>query len=166
MIDRSENTTDSERLQTLQFALTAVFAVALVVALAGVVFVAVNPPATGSAHSELYLLNEQGVAADYPTNLTVGEEGTITVGVVNHERTTVEYNVVVRTQDRTIASRSLTLSDEESWQRPISYSFDESGTVRLRVLLSRGSDSNPETDTYRSTRLIVNVSDQDGSGEG
>jgi uncharacterized membrane protein len=45
--------------------------------------------------TEFYVLNEQGQAFNYPSNLTVGEEGFIIVGLANHEGRTVNYTVEV-----------------------------------------------------------------------
>lgn len=74
-------------------------AVLLVAALATVGFAAVAP---SGGHTELYLLteNESGdlVAGDYPSNVTVGENRSLTLGVHNNWKTAADYTVVVQFQ--------------------------------------------------------------------
>lgn len=147
---------ETDRRSALRFALTTVLAVALLVSLGGAAYVAVNPPETGTPYTELYVLNEQGVAADYPTNLSVGEEGTVLVGIANDEHETVEYELVVGTEQRTIERQSITLGDGESTERRVGYAFDEPGATVVRFQLYRGSASS-DGEPYRQTRLIVNV---------
>lgn len=46
---------------------------------------AVITPKEGEKFTEFYVLDPNGKASDYPTNLKVGEEGEVIIGVVNHE---------------------------------------------------------------------------------
>jgi uncharacterized membrane protein len=75
-----------------------VLSVVLVVAIAGVIGTlgyVVATPGAGEKFTELYILGPDGKATDYPTELKVGEEGRVIVGIVNHEREEASYKVEV-----------------------------------------------------------------------
>ena len=76
-------------------ALTWILAIALVVAVAGVVYVAVNPPETTDPYTEFYVLGPDGNASEYPTRLAPGETDEVILGVSNHEYQVGLYHVVV-----------------------------------------------------------------------
>lgn len=76
----------------LDRALTIVLVISIacsVIALAYVIAV----PKEGERFTEFYILGPGGQASDYPTNLTVGEEASIIIGIANHEYRTVYYGV-------------------------------------------------------------------------
>jgi uncharacterized membrane protein len=76
----------------LDRALTIILVIAIassVVALAYVVAV----PRQGESFTEFYILGPGHQASDYPHNLTVGEEASVYVGIVNHEHRQVHYFV-------------------------------------------------------------------------
>ncbi len=83
--------TDESRLDK---ALTFILAIAIIIAIASVVYV-VAVPKTGERFTEFYLLNTNRHADDYPTNLTVGKEASLILGVVNHEYRTITYTIDV-----------------------------------------------------------------------
>ncbi len=64
-------------------------------------------PKQGEKFTEFYVLGPEGVADDYPTDLTVGEEGGAIIGVVNHEYAIITHLLEVKLNE----TISLTLSD-------------------------------------------------------
>ncbi len=74
-------------------------------ALATTAYVIVMPK-QGETFTEFYLLGPGGNASDYPTNLTVGQNASVIIGIVNHEYTTVNYKLIV-------TSNGVVLSDAE-----------------------------------------------------
>ena len=68
-----------------------------------VAYVATTPK-VGERFTEFYVLGPGGKIADYPTNLTLGESGTVILGVVNHEYEDVTYRILVRLDNETIAT--------------------------------------------------------------
>ena len=54
---------------------------------------------TGEKFTEFYILGPDGKAGGYPTDLTVGQQAQVIVGVVNHESSTVNYTIQVKTGD-------------------------------------------------------------------
>lgn len=164
MRDRLFGETGSDGRSRARRALTALLTVALLIAVLGTVYVAVTPSTVGTPYTELYVLNEGGVAADYPTNLTVGESGTVVAGVENHEQEHVQYLLVATARNQTIERQTFALANGESWDGRVTYSFDEPGSARVRFQLYRGTTERPDGPPYRQARLLVRVADAEGAG--
>lgn len=105
----------------------------------GVGYLAVNPSPSAAEVTELYLLNESGVAADYPDELDVGETGTVVVGVHNDRPAERTYTVVVRLGDRVVEEYRLALGARERDQRQVSFTPEREGETSLVVELYEGS---------------------------
>jgi uncharacterized membrane protein len=140
----------------LDRALTWALAVVLVAAAVGAVALAVDPPRTTEPYTEFYVLTAEGEAVDYPANLSVGEEATVTVGVGNRERQATSYTVVARLGGRVVAERSLELAVGESRELTVTFAADAPGDQRLRLSLYRGPPSDA-AEPYRDLRVLVNV---------
>lgn len=134
--------------------LTRVLGVALVLSIVVVVGFAFAPTATGDAYTEFYVLGPNGVAADFPENVTVGEPVDVQVGIGNHEFQQMRYTLVVRTNETTFVSRTVTIDAEEEWEEPISFAFESPGRKQLRLELYVGE---ARGEPYRSLRLFVDV---------
>jgi len=123
------------------------------VAVCATVYIAVFPQ-PGEPFTELFLLGPSGKASGYPTNLSVGENGTVIVGVVNHENADVSYRLVMQLNNTTLDTRSFTLANNEKWEQPLSFKAGERGAAqKVTFSLYKGSDAN----VYRSVYLFVNV---------
>ena len=75
--------------------ISVILLVLLIVLIAATVYITVNPK-SGEKFTEFYVLGQNGQAGNYPTNLTLGETGNVTVGIVNHEQTATNYNMVIK----------------------------------------------------------------------
>lgn len=143
---------------TLNRALTSFLLVVFVVSLLATGYVAMNPPRSTDPYTEFYLLGPAGNASDYPTQLTPGESGTVTVGVTNHEGESTAYLIRVvdtnATGDGTLVTRSRTIPAGETWKTNVTFSMDSPGRHLVRFQLYKGGMS---TDPYRTTRLWINV---------
>lgn len=161
-------------------ALNVVLVLSILLAAASVTY-AVAVPKQGESFTEFYLLteNESGelVAADYPTNFTVGESRSLVIGVSNHEHERTNYTVVVqlqrverqqrgntttlRVQERQELGRMrVRLAQNETWHQSYTVTPQMTGqNLRLVFLLYRGSaPAEPTVDNaYRETHLWINV---------
>jgi uncharacterized membrane protein len=82
--------------QTLAYnTVSLVIVVVIAVAIAGLAYGVVNTPRVGEKFTEFYILGPDGKTENYPTELKVGEEGRVIVGIVNHEQEKVSYTVEV-----------------------------------------------------------------------
>lgn len=159
----SRNSTDepieasNSSLFTVRVVATIVLAVLFFASLGGAVYIASTPQQTTEPYTEFYVLDADGKAADYPTNLTTGERAEVIIGVTNHEHVGMTYTLVVSTENRTINNNTISVGRGEQWEETITYSIEYSGTVSVDFLLYRGTDTtgNP----YRSLRLWTTVTE-------
>jgi len=126
----------------------------LIAAIGGTIYIAVTP-APGERFTEFYILGPSGKAHGYPTNLTLGESGTVIIGVVNHEYETMTYRVVVKLDNETIAAiEGITLGHEEKWEQNYTFTPQKTGErMKLEFLLYREGVEEP----YRTLHLWVTV---------
>lgn len=149
--------------QRAERVLTWILAIALALSLAGVVYVALVPPQTGSTFSEFYLLGPNGNASGYPTTLTTNETGTVIVGISNHERKSVEYRVRVTRNGTQMTDRSLSVADGETREFRMNLTAPaDPGRYRIRFMLYNETSSDP----YLRTRLWIQVRNESVFGNG
>ena len=72
--------------------LSLILLIAIIAAVATTVFVIVVPK-EGEKFTEFFILGEKQKAADYPTQLMTGVNGSLFIGIGNHEYRTVNYTV-------------------------------------------------------------------------
>ena len=137
--------------------LTNLLGIALVLSIAVVVGFALFPTATGDAYTEFYVLGSNGTAADYPENVSVGEPVEMRVGIGNHEHQQMRYELLIRTNETTLLTQTITVDVEEVWEEPVSFAFDSPGQKRLQLELYVGETRG---EPYRSLRLFVEVTPQ------
>lgn len=140
--------------------LTVILIISIVVAIGMVVYVIVTPK-QGEKFTEFYILGPGGKADDYPTNLRVGEDGRLIIGIVNHEYATVEYRLEVWLGDARLTNESFPLTHNETWERPFSFRPTQVGEdQKLEFLLFLTGQN--ETEPYRSLHLWVDVTNESG----
>ncbi len=128
--------------------------VSIVVAIAAVVYIMVNP-SPGERFTEFYILGPNGKAGNYPANLTVGETGTVTVGLVNHEGSSADYELIVQSGNVTFKNETFKLKNNEKKEIPLTFQLNQSGTdQKLEFLLYKLPE---EQHPYRSLDLLINV---------
>jgi len=134
--------------------LTVVLFACLVVAVGVTVYIVVTPH-VGERFTEFYLLGPSGKAYGYPTNLTVGESGTVIIGVVNHEYENVSYRVVAVLDNETVGViDGIMLEHEEVWEQNFTFTAEKAGErLKLEFFLFREGVEEP----YQSLHLWVTV---------
>ncbi|AEK73109.1 hypothetical protein GQS_06055 [Thermococcus sp. 4557] len=78
----------------LDRALTVILIIAIITSIGTLGYV-VTHPKQGEAFTEFYILGPEGIADNYPTELRVGQNGTVIIGIVNHEHRNVTYHVQI-----------------------------------------------------------------------
>ena len=146
-----------DRREKVERVLTWVLAAGLIISLAGVIYISVTPGATTDPYTEFYVLGPTGNASGYPTNLSVGETGTVIVGITNHEHREMQYTVALANNTTLITTRTATVRDEVTWEDRFSFTPETPGRMRLRILLYRGDSADLDEEPYRQLRLQVNV---------
>jgi len=116
-----------------------------------------STPKIGERFTEFYLLGPRGKIADYPTNLTLGESGTVILGVTNHEYQEVTYRIVVKLDNVTIETiNDIRIKHEEVWQQNFTSTPKMVGDkMKLEFLLY--ADLEGVDEPYRSLHLYITV---------
>mgnify|MGYP000072886533 CR=1 FL=1 len=137
--------------------LTWALACVLLIGSLGVVYTALIAETPEKSFTEFYLLGPNGSASDYPTNLTTGDSGEVTVGVVNNEHQSMTYRIVIELDNRTTTERTIELSQGQRWEDELSFTVTDPGESRAEILLYRGTASTDSRSPYRTLRLPVEV---------
>ena len=132
--------------------LTVILLALLLMALAAAVYITITPK-KGEEFTEFYLLGAGGMAAGYPTELSVGEKGEVIVGVVNHEYETSSYVFRAEIENRTIGEKELRLAHNETLEFPLVFTAREKGRKKLAFNLSKEGAAAP----YRELHLWIDV---------
>lgn len=95
------------------------------------------------------------------TNLTVGQTGTVTVTVTNHENANVNYTLVVTLANETINSTRFNVLSDQTWQSSIAFTPTQRG-VGQKIEFDLYKGGNPEigvypSDVYRNVYFYINV---------
>ena len=133
--------------------LTAVLIISIMLALSVTVYVIITPK-EGEKFTEFYVLGPGGMAEEYPTNLTVGEEGEVIIGVVNHEYAAVTYQLELKVNGKVIDQKSIALTHNETWEGPFTFRAKKTGEdQKLEFLLYKEGVK----EVYRSLHLWMDV---------
>jgi uncharacterized membrane protein len=78
----------------LDKALTIILVASIIIAASLLIYVIVTPK-TGEKFTEFYLLGPEGIADNYPRNLSINQNASVIIGIVNHEYKKMNYTVEV-----------------------------------------------------------------------
>ena len=114
-------------------------------------------PKVGEQFTEFYILGMEGEAADYPTELVVGEEGRVIVGIINNEYKTVSYRVEVKIDGvKNNEVEGITLEHDEKWEGEVSFVPEvASENQKVEFLLRKQGQG----DIYQILHLWVDVAE-------
>jgi len=129
----------------------------LVLSVGGLVYISLAPVKTTEPHTSLYVLNESGGSGAYLDTLSVGETGTVEVGVENYEGRETTYTLVGATADRTVVSETVTLSEGETWRNEVDVAFDSPGRKHVVFELYRGESPDTSGEPYRWVEVNATV---------
>jgi len=140
---------------------------------AGSVGYVVVTPRPAEKFTEFYMLNATGVAGGYPTNLTVGQNGTLNLTVHNREFAPLRYELRIyqatmeevfnasanRTELRELSRSFLSnltieLASDAYWNQSYTFNLSSPGIFRLYFLLYKLPD---DQTVYRTLYLTVRV---------
>ena len=141
---------------------------------------AITTPRVGETFTQLAILGPDGMAADYPRNLTVGEEARVLLSVKSYEHAIVNYTIVLvltnvtnynfTVDENTIdwadtqnltpysgISQNFTLDHLEYYNQTFDFSVSAEGMWKLQFLLYiDGQEYDQES--YREVHLWLDVS--------
>jgi uncharacterized membrane protein len=133
--------------------LSIILIISIILAISTTVYIIVKPK-QGETFTEFYILGQNGTASNYPTNLTTGQNGSMIIGVVNHEYTTTDYLLVVKVNNTILKNQTLSLTNGQKVEIPYNFTAGSTGQKKMEFLLYKLPDN--ET-AYRSLHLWMNV---------
>ncbi|AKB56410.1 MULTISPECIES: DUF1616 domain-containing protein [Methanosarcina] len=143
----------------LDRALTGFLIISILLSIVTLAYVVVSPK-EGEHFTEFYLLGPEGKADNYTTNYTLGQSGTVIVGVVNHEYRPVNYTMEVTLDNKSLFLpenvKHINLAHNETWEEPVTIMPPVEGkNLKLQFLLFNDTEKSVP---YRDLHLWVNVS--------
>lgn len=127
----------------LQKAIT-VFLVISVLGALGALGYYIALPHTGETFTEFYILNQEGISANFTSELKVGEEGRVIVGIINHEGAEVTYRVDIVLGDNTTRVYPEALADRQKWEGEVRFiPQSPEPEQKVRFLLFRDNEPQP-----------------------
>jgi uncharacterized membrane protein len=133
--------------------LSIILILSVILAITTTAYVIVKPK-QGEKFTEFYLLGPNGKASNYPNNLTTGQHGNLTIGVVNHEYATMNYQLVVTVNNTTLKNETIRLQNNAKMEIPFNFTAGPPGQRKLEFLLYKSPNSK---NVYRSLHLWLNV---------
>ena len=133
--------------------LSAVLILLVVVTVSATVYTLMKPH-QGPNYTEFYILGTTGKVMSHPDNLTVGETARVTVGMVNHEHRNMTYLFVVKSNNRTVTQRNVTLAEGAKLEFPYYITGEYEGKKEVKFFLYRLPDDKVP---YGTLHIGVNV---------
>lgn len=135
--------------------LTVILLASIIVSICITVYIIITPK-QGEKFTEFYILGPNGTASGYPTDLKVGDNGEVIIGIVNHEYENVSYLLEVKLDEKILESENVGLIHNETWESPFIFKAQDPGQdQKLEFLLYNNSSLN-ET-VYRSLHFWMDV---------
>ena len=134
--------------------LTLILLISVILSVCTLIY-AITAPKTGERFTEFYILGPEGKAYNYPTNLSLRENGTVIIGIVNHEYEPTNYKLKIQLGNRTLLEKEITLNHNETLRENFTFTPLEEGNKKMEFLLYRKNNST----VYRSLHLWIHVDD-------
>jgi uncharacterized membrane protein len=140
--------------------LTILLVLSIVASIVTLAYVVVTPK-EGEKFTEFYILGPEGMADGYPTELQLGQNGTVIIGVVNHEYADTEYSIELMLENNSQQMDQellhITLPHNETWEKEVTFTPTSAGEdMKLQFLLYKDKKM---TEPYRDLHLWINVSE-------
>jgi len=109
----------------------------------------------GERFTEFYILNIEGEATDYPKELSVGEEGKVIVGIINHEQEAATYRIEVAINGvKDNESGPIFLENDAKWEMVMGFTPNIVGdNQKVEFLLYKEG----QTEVYQSLHLWIDI---------
>jgi uncharacterized membrane protein len=149
-LDKSESRLDK--------ALTVFLVLAILMSVATLIYVVVTPK-EGEHFTEFYILGSGGKADNYTTKYVLGENGTVIVGIVNHEYRPENYTMELRLDNKSLPlpdnQKHISLAYNETWEKPVTFTPPFEGkNMKLEFLLFNETNGSVP---YRDLHLWIDV---------
>jgi len=117
---------------------------------------AITVPKIGERFTEFYILGLDGIAANYSSDLIIGEEGKVILGIVNHEHEDsliYQVEILVDSRDSNIIELPA-LDHGERWENEVRFISQQVGdSQKVEFILYKNGEKEP----YSLLYLWINV---------
>jgi uncharacterized membrane protein len=134
-----------------------VFIIIFLLGSLGILFYVINVPKAQKGFTEYYILGQEGKAVDYPTDLKMGQQSSVTIGIVNHEGKKVSYRIEVLANNLKIETgEPIELADKQTWEGSVNFTLMTLGNnQKIEFWLYKNDEGEP---SLGPLYLWVNVS--------
>lgn len=130
------------------------FLILSILAVIGAFSYTIITPKAGERFTEFYVLGPGGKAENYPHELTLGEDATVILGIINHEGQQMRYNIKMRIGRIKKEIGQFVLANGQKWENRITFTPKEVGkNQKVSFLLYKNGESKPSETLY----LFINV---------
>jgi len=119
----------------------------------GVFYLVLNP-IPSEKFTEFYVLDVNGKAINYPSNMSVGEKSNLTVVVVNREYAKSSYQIQIMQDNQLLKKENITLDNGARKEIPFEFTAGPASKNKLEFKLYKLPDTR---NTYRYLYLQVDV---------
>jgi uncharacterized membrane protein len=138
--------------------LTIILIFSILLSVTTLVYVILTPK-EGEHFTEFYILGPDGKADNYPTEYMMGENGTVMVGIINHEYKPINYTIDIRLENKSLPlsenQKQINLEHNMSWEEPVTFTPPFEGkNMKLEFILFNETE---KTTPYRDLHLWINV---------
>jgi len=133
--------------------ISAVILVFIIMGVIGVFYLVLNP-IPSEKFTEFYVLDVNGKAINYPSNMSVGEKSNLTVVVVNREYAKSSYQIQIMQDNQLLKKENITLDNGARKEIPFEFTAGPAGKNKLEFKLYKLPDTR---NTYRYLYLQVDV---------
>lgn len=137
----------------LEKVLSIILVCSIILAISTTIYLIVTPK-QGEKFTEFYILGPEGKASNYPTNLTSNSNGTVIIGIVNHEYANTTYLLRITSNGNLLDEYNITLTPDQKYEFPYTFTVGDPGQRKLEFLLYKQPNTQ---DVYRSLHLWLNV---------
>ncbi|MEN6592902.1 MAG: DUF1616 domain-containing protein [Methanobacterium sp.] len=114
-----------------------------------------SPAEEVKSFTEFYVLGPDGNnVSTYPGNLNPGENGTVTIVLVNHENATTDYRIITTSNQTVINETNVTLEPNEKKEIPYTFTAGRNGTKKMEFFLYKLPNV---TDVYLSYSFWITI---------
>ncbi len=114
-----------------------------------------SPAEEVKSFTEFYVLGPDGNnVSTYPGNLNPGENGTVTIVLVNHENATTDYRIITTSNQTVINEINVTLEPNEKKEIPYTFTAGRNGTKKMEFFLYKLPNV---TDVYLSYSFWITI---------
>ena len=112
-------------------------------------------PRTPEKFTEFYVLDSGGKAENYPSIITLGQSGTVILGIINREYEITDYRIEIKIDGVNSGEiADISLNSEDKWEQAVTFTPTYTGeNQKIEFLLYKST----ATDVYQRVHLWIGV---------